>query len=437
MTTKAPASAALLAQSQFLGPDLAPLLAPPTREPSADVETPSAPSASSQEVVPADKLIESGVRRSWKELATGEDGSWRREVGWWIGGMVVGTVVRSACFHPSLFGTHLLSNLAPLERDDAKWKYILAVRAWEVAVGGYVWRRVRSGVVRGEGALFGLLFALVSRVSLYTFENSYFLLPLKTTLILLLIDLVSISTAFSLLRPLIPQPLSPRPLVSALQRIKDDRALALNVVFGVGLATFATGLASYVIERVGGREFVARNVIEQTVPSYLLQDQLTTSEILEHPTVPIPSLRTYDATLSMASHLSHTLLTSLATLPFVSILPSLRPLHLGALVALVVGVPSIFILWDVMPVTAHAALVVGAGLGVRAAASAVIVGWTVEELRRAKTVRTVKLLLVDENTDEILAVSSARVETDVAGTLRKDETGVTHRRGVVKGEIEL
>lgn len=53
-------------------------------------------------------------------------------------------------------------------------------------------------------------------------------------------------------------------------------------------------------------------------------------------------------------------------------------------------------------------------------------------------VKTVKLLLVDEETNEVLATSTARVETDIAGTLHKDgETGVTTRRGTVRGEIEL
>ncbi|GAA5981796.1 hypothetical protein JCM11641_007427 [Rhodosporidiobolus odoratus] len=441
MALKSPASAALLAQTQSLGPDLAPFVAAATREPATDVQadldsTTSMPLGQSTEVVPADKLIEHGVKSSWKELLTGTDGSYRREVTYWFSAMVVGTVVRSACFHKGIFGSYLLENLAPVERENPKWGWILAVRAWEIAVGGFVWRRVKGGV-RGEGALFGLLFALVSRISLYAFEHSYFLLSAQTVGVLLLIDSVSLACASSLLRFFSPPAVEPRPLVSAWQRVKEDHALAFNVLFGVGFAAFGAAAASYVAERLGGREFVSRNTVEATVPSYLMADQLTTSEILEHPSWQIPALRTYDFPLSMPHHLFQSTLTALCTLPFVSILPSLSPLKLAALTGLVVAVPSSLVLWDVMPVTTLAAGVIGMGLGIRAAWCAGVIAWTVEELRRAKTVRTVKVVLVDQETDEVLAVSSARVETDLAGTLNKDEAGVTHRRGVVRGEIEL
>ncbi|BGP21120.1 hypothetical protein JCM10213_008967 [Rhodosporidiobolus nylandii] len=439
MALKAPASAALVAQAASLGPDLAPFVAPSTRETSPSLSASGNPSVelgTSQEVVPADKLIDEGVRPSWKEVFTGGDGEWRREVSFWIAAMLVGTVVRSACFHKGIFGSYLLENLAPVERENPKWGWILATRAWEMAVGGWIWRRVKGGI-KGEGALFGLLFALVSRISLYTFEHSYFLLSAQTVAVLLLIDAISLASAFSLLRFFIPPSLESRPLLSAWQRVKDDHALALNVLFGVGTAAFGAAAVSYVTERLGGREFVSRNTIEATVPSYLMADQLTTSEMLEHPSWTIPTLRTYDFPLSMSHHLFQSSLTALATLPFVSVLPSLSPAKLAALTFAVVAVPSTLVLWDVMPVTTLAALVIGTSLGARAAWCAGVVGWTVEELRRTKTTRTVKLLLVDEESDEILAVSSARVETDVAGTMHKDEHGVTHRRGVVKGEIEL
>ncbi|GAA5858070.1 hypothetical protein JCM8547_005640 [Rhodosporidiobolus lusitaniae] len=431
-------SAALLAEAQFLGPDLAPLLAPPTRETTAEPTSPASSSfvPGSTEVVPADKLIETGVKRSWKEIALGTDGSWRREISFWTAGFVVATVVRSACFDERVFGSYLLENLAPVERENPKWQYILAVRAWEIAAGGYVWRRVKGGL-KGDGAAFGFLYALVSRISLYTFEHSYFLLSAQTVAILLLIDALSLASAFSLLPYFIPPAVESRPLVSALRRIREDHALVLNVLFGVGLATFGAAATSYITERLGGREFVVRNTLETTIPSYLLKDQLTASEVLEHPSWTVPTLRTYDFPLSMPHHLFQSSLTSLAILPFVSVLPSLSPLKLAALVGAVVAVPSTLVLWDVMPVTTLCAAATGAALGVRAAWAAGVVGWTIEELRRAKTVRTVKLLLVDEETDEVLATSTARVETDVAGTLHKDAEGVTHRKGVVRGEIEL
>ncbi|GAA5833427.1 hypothetical protein JCM11251_003492 [Rhodosporidiobolus azoricus] len=450
MSLRPPASAALLAQASSLGPDLAPLLAPPTREPTAEAETDPAltaqdlaqqglPLGQSQEIVPADKLIDEGVVRSWKEVFTGEDASWRREATWWLSGFVVATVVRSACFHKSLFGSYLLENLAPVERDNPTWKYILAVRAWEIAAGGWVWRRVRGGL-KGEGALFGALFALVTRISLYAFEHSYFLLSAQTVATLLLIDTLSLSTAFSLLPALLPSSPTARPGLSAYARLRSDPALVWNVVLGVGLAAFASAAVGYVVERLGGREFVKSQTMEGTVPSYLLREQLTTGEMLEHPTYTIPTLRTYDFPLSMPHHLFQSALTSLATLPFVSILPTLSPLRLALVTALLVALPSSLVLWDVLPVTPLCAASVGVALAARAAWSAGVIGWVIEELRKEKKVRKVKLLLVDEETDEVLAVSEARVEEDAEGAgsmAKKDRAGVTHRRGVVKGEIEL
>ncbi|GAA5887115.1 hypothetical protein JCM6882_009451 [Rhodosporidiobolus microsporus] len=437
MSLRPPASAALLAQTQSLGPDLAPFVAPPTRSPS-----PSPLPAASKELapVPTDKVVEKEARSSWKELVSGQDGSWRREATFWFVGMVVATVVRSACFHKSLFGAYLLENLAPVERDNPKWKYILAVRAWEIAAGGWVWRRVRGGV-RGEGALFGALFALVTRISLYAFEHSYFLLSAQTVSTLLLIDALSLSSAFSLLPFFLPPTVTSRPALSSLARLRSDPALAWNPVLGVALAAFASAAVGYAVERMGGREFVKGQTMEGTVPSYLMREQLTTGEMLEHPTYTIPTLRTYDFPLSMPHHLFQSLLTSLSVLPLVSILPTLSPARLAFLVALLVAVPSTLVLWDVMPVTPLCAGVVGAALAARAGWAAGAVGWVVEELRREKRVRKVRMVLVDEETEEVLAVSEGRVEEKLAGKGAEGgwETvgGGKRRRGVVKGEIDL
>lgn len=205
MSAKAPASAALLSQAQALGPDLAPFIQSGSLQPSAQ-GTPEPPSATdsialaqeglplgaSTEVVPADHAVAT-LSRSWTELVAGQVGSRRRFASFLVAALVVSTLVRSACFTQAAFGPFLLDNLAPVERDTVRWKFIVANRAWEVTLGAWVWQRL-SGVVRGEGgasrraflalvlsrlvrqgtdtracfaALFGVLLALVARLSLY------------------------------------------------------------------------------------------------------------------------------------------------------------------------------------------------------------------------------------------------------------------------------
>lgn len=98
--------------------------------------------------------------------------------------------------------------------------------------------------------------------------------------VLLLIDAISFASAFALAPKLLPHSVSARPVLTALTRLRSDHALWINLLFGVGLATFGGAAGSYVLERAGGRDFIKRNVIEATVPSYLLRDQLSTNEIL-------------------------------------------------------------------------------------------------------------------------------------------------------------
>ncbi|BGP44150.1 hypothetical protein JCM10449v2_008214 [Rhodotorula kratochvilovae] len=438
MALKAPAgAAALISQTQALGPDLAPFIGSgDSRQPSASAEPspepePVLPLGHSQELVPADRT----PAPSWKELLTGQDHSRRRLASFFLAALALSTLVRSACFSQWAFGPYLLENLAPVERDTVRWKYIVANRAWEIALGAWVWRRL-SGVVRGEGALFGVLLALVARLSLYVFEHSYFLLSTQTVAVLLLIDAISFASAFSLAPSLLPHAPSARPVLTALTRLRTDHALWVNVLLGVGLATFGGAAGSYVLERAGGRAFVERNTIEATVPSYLLKDQLSTSEILSHPSWTIPTLRTYDFPPSMASHLLHSLLTSLSLLPLLLSLPSLSPLSLAALAAAAVGIPAVGVFYDVLPVSLPAALGTGAALAARAAWAAAAQAWAMDELRRVKVTRKVKVVLVEPESGEVIATSEALVEEDARGVLRKDAQGVTRRRMMVRGEVE-
>ncbi|GAA5969702.1 hypothetical protein JCM21900_006893 [Sporobolomyces salmonicolor] len=373
--------------------------------------------------------------KSWVEVLAGEQGSWRREISWIATAVVLQTVVRSVCFAKPIFGAYFLANLAPLEREGVRWYWIVLVRFWEVVLGGWVWRRVR-GDLRGDGALFGLVFALVSRISLYAFEHSYFLLSAGTVSTLLLVDAVSFFCAFSLLRPLLPHSVLRRPVLSAWDRIRSDRALILNVLFGLGVATFGGAAGSYVLERMGGREFVKANVWDATVPSYIMKDQLTASQMLAQPSIPVPTLRTFSSPLSMPHHLLQSHLVSLSTLPLVSVLPSLSPVLLSLLTFTLILIPSSILLFDVLPISPFAALGVGLALALRGAWAAGIVSWTIEELRKVKTSRTVALAVLDVETDEVLAVVRAKVEV---GDDEDAHVGKTtpRRRGVIRGEIDL
>lgn len=93
----------------------------------------------------------------------------RPGAGWWaVAARLMGARRR-------IFGNYLMRNLGPLERERVGWSMILAVRAWDLALGGWVWSRI-DGLAKRDGALFGALVALFSRLSLYSFEHSYFLL---------------------------------------------------------------------------------------------------------------------------------------------------------------------------------------------------------------------------------------------------------------------
>ncbi|KAJ8291354.1 hypothetical protein OF846_005384 [Rhodotorula toruloides] len=441
MAHKTPATAALLAQS--LGPDLAPLVG--ERSVSATPE-PAASSTGAEGAVTAEQAVAQqapilsshSIPSSWFETVFGQLGSYRRQVSFHALALVVATVVRSLCFTRPVFGGYLLEELAPVEREGVRWAWIVGTRAAEIALGQWAWRRVR-GLVKTDGAFFGVLFALVSRISLYTFEHHYFLLSAQTVFVLLLIDLISFAAAFSLLPYFSPPNPSARPVLSALTRLRQNPELWINVFLGIAIATFGAGVASFVLERVGGHAWVESGTREGKVPSYLLSDQLTTGEILSHPTWTVPTLRTYSHhPSSLPYHLLHSLLLTLPLLPLLSSLPSLSPSRLAALVFTATAIPGTVLLWDVLPVSGVTALGVGVWMGVRNASVAAGLGWVCEELRRVKVTRPITMVLQDPLTNEILATTTAVLELDARGQMKKDKEGVTERRRVrVRGEVEL
>ncbi|GAA5992627.1 hypothetical protein JCM10908_002696 [Rhodotorula pacifica] len=453
MTTKAPASAALLAQAvgdvaPFLGAGSS-ALATPTRELSTDPLT-AAPTT--EEVVQLDL-----GPLSWTELLAGPLGSTRRFLTFHSLALVLSTLIRSALFSTEIgFGSYLLENLAPVEREGVRWVYIVAMRAAELAAGALVWKRVR-GAVKHDGALFGTLLALVSRIPLYTFEHSYFLLSTQTVSILLLIDVLTFSGAFSLLPRLLPHPPAPRPVLSTLSRLSADPAQYLNLLFSLGLSVCLCALGSFVLERAGGRTYIERNVFEATVPSYLMRDHLTTKEVLEHPSWTIPALRTYDASnhLSMSAHLSHALISSLPLVPFSLSIPSAlaSPQKMVLITFLLVAVPSALTLWDVLPLTTPAAFLTGLALAARQSFSAYVISWTLESLRRTRSVRNVKIVVYDQQlggvegeevadviastTIEAVLETEANEEGMTTATSTTGKRSSPRRKAVLRGEIEL
>ncbi|SGY39267.1 BQ5605_C003g02186 [Microbotryum silenes-dioicae] len=299
-----------------------------------------------------------------------------------------------ACFHPVIFGDYLAKNLAPVERDDVRWGYILLVRAYDLALGGYLWPRV-DGLAKRDGALFGAIMASVSRIGLLVFERAYFLLSTETVSTLFLIDLVSLIAAFSLLPILLPHSVESRPTSSALMRLERHPELIINIALSIGISTFVCAFLGYAVERLGAQQFI---------------------KMLETPTVAIPSLRHFLEPLSMPRHIIHSLFLSILTIPFVSIFPTTGSVRLALIAFLLVAPQTATLLWDVLPLHGEAAFYVGAFEGVKAAISSAVTAWTIEELRaRRERIETVYAIALIEDEDEkssLLVVAEGMVEEE-------------------------
>lgn len=234
---------------------------------------------------------------------------------------------------------------------------------------------------------------------------------------------MTFGAAFALLPRLLPHPPAPRPTLSVFDRLSLDSAQYVNLAIAVGLATFTAAFGSYVMEHVGlggktYRSFLEENVFESTVPSYLLRDQLTTTQVLAKPSFTVPTLRTYDVEehLSMRAHLLHSFLATLPLVPFALSLPStlLSPAQLLIATGALVSLPSALILWDVLPLSTFVAGVTALGLGIRQGWSVAIVAWTLESLRRTKSVRDVRTTVLVA-TAAAIAEDAEDVEAEEGG----------------------
>jgi hypothetical protein len=113
---------------------------------------------------------------SFKEIVAGTDGSVRRTITYYALGWLIATSVRVALFNPlcvtalsafpcawgaleltntlshehRLFGAYLIKELGPVERESVRWGWILAVRALDLALGAFVWKKV-EGFARKDG----------------------------------------------------------------------------------------------------------------------------------------------------------------------------------------------------------------------------------------------------------------------------------------------
>ncbi|GAA6060786.1 hypothetical protein JCM10212_005435 [Sporobolomyces blumeae] len=422
MSASAPAAASLLAQ-KYSHPDPTSLAdsSPTSLLSSAPASDPALQSAAIEtaDLTPDDVANVPLPQKSWFEVCSGEVGSIRREASWIAFSTFLMTIARNACFDKRIFGNYLLRTLAPVERDSVTWYWIVLTRVWEMCLVSFVWKRVRGGLKR-EGALFGIVYALVSRSGLYMFEHSYFLLSSGVPTTLLLIDCLAFLVTLSFLPTFHPAPPSARAPLGLLPRLQADPALIYNLVLAVGVVTFSTAFGSYAIERLGGSQFVKENVWDVELPAWLLRDQLTGSQMMEHPTIHVPTLR-HTPPVPMSTHLAHSFLSALPLLALTSFLPTLSPVAISLLSFLIIAVPSTTLLNDVFPIKIEAALGVGVTLALKGLVGGGMMSWIVEQLRNSllviKRVERATMVVVDEDEqtgeEQVVAVAEVEVEDDI------------------------
>ncbi|GAA6015869.1 hypothetical protein JCM11491_007219 [Sporobolomyces phaffii] len=449
MSATAPAAASLLAQ-KFGQPDPLEMAAsdesPTSLLSGSMADDPALQSAAVSNADPTrDVSLLGPPQSSWMELAAGVEGSWRREVSWVVFSTIVMTLARNVCFDKRIFGNYLLHNLAPIERDSVTWRWIFITRIWETSLVSFVWKRVRGGLKR-EGALFGLVYALVSRSGLYMFEHSYFLLSSGAPLRLLLIDALAFLVTLYWLPTFHPSPPSARAPLGLLKRLELDPALVYNLIFAVGLSTFISAFGTYAIERLGGTAFVKANVWDVEIPAYLMKDQLTGSQMMANPTIHMPTLR-LTPPLTMFSHLLHAFISTVPLLALSSFLPTLSPFAISLVSFLIVFVPSTTLLNDIFPITLEAAAGVGATLALKSLVGAGVISWVIEQLRSSLLVRIDKttLLVLEEDQqgqEEVVAVAEVEevevIEPEESSRKnKKGKGGVVKRKGLGAGtELE-
>lgn len=128
----------------------------------------------------------------------------------------------------------------------------------------------------------------------------------------------------------------------------------------------------------------------------------------------------------MPRHLLHSFGIALASIPFVTILPSLSPLGIALTVFALVFPATSFLFWDVLPVTAVGAVGTGAFLALRASAMAGLSAWVLEELREMRRIRAGEIVVVEEGDGEVDVVAVIEAEVEIA------DEALRQRRGVLK-----
>ncbi|KAK4053282.1 hypothetical protein OIO90_003894 [Microbotryomycetes sp. JL221] len=378
------------------------------------------------------KLDSRSSSSSTLELLCGLQGTRRRYVTTFVICFIVGTATRMALFDHRLAGTFLAANLGPVERPSVSWWPILVTRAIDIVVGLTVWQEA-SGIVARDGALFGALYAAASRSSLYTMEHSYFLLDKRTSFAIFAIDIVTYVVAFSLLPRLLPHAISSRPTLSTFDRIRQQPELVMNAVIAFGLGTCLSALMGFVVERIGGQALVKHEAFDLTVPAVYAADTMTTSQMMAHPTIRVPALRSDLTPVSMVHHLVHSAGITTTLTCFCVMLSKLTPLGAGLATLVAVGPCSALLFYDVLPISVLGAVAVAAFLAVRAGLVTFIISWVLEELRAPTKVQEVDIVVVDEATGEIVAAA----EVDIVETRRHkhDKGQLVERRAFSDEEL--
>ena len=288
-------------------------------------------------------------------------------------------------------------NLAPLERSDISYGYILGVRLIDLVAAIYVWRREAGGHrARADAPLLGMLLSLVSRVPLYLLLSHHFLLSYKTLSQLLVTDVFASAVAMWIISQVEPKRTSffrappghgPDSLinldVARLRSSPAERSKLEMAFYAVGTATLANALYSYIAERAYLTELIRRNVVETHIPAYLSALKPAAAEAMAHPTIAVPILRSAMQPLTMPAHLVHAIPLSLGIAALALVyLPQKAPAGLAALVFALVAPSNALTVYNILPVKFEAASTIGIEIGFKAAAVAYILAWITDDWRR-------------------------------------------------------
>ncbi|KAL7008752.1 hypothetical protein EMMF5_001498 [Cystobasidiomycetes sp. EMM_F5] len=330
----------------------------------------------------------------------------------------VATILRNLCFNPRLpiFGPDLARELAPIERDDVSYLYIVAIRLWDLTLAVYVWSRETNGHKRRADAPFlGVLLCLLARVPLYLLLSHHFLLSHKTLGQVLVTDIFASSAALwniSKIEPKAPaffkSPSSESPIQSA------TRSRVEMAFYAIGISTFINALFGYISERMYLQSMIRNNVLDVQMPAYLSAAAPSFAEALKHPSIAVPILRSAVTPQSMPTHILSALPLSLISLVLgLLYLPKKSPASLAGLAFLLTAPTNALSTFNLLPIKPLASAVIGLENGTKAAIAAFVVAWATEEWRKPATTysssSTAVLKDVSGDVDELIVVSDDTV----------------------------